>query len=91
MELSPSFWEAASRWVTQEFSQILWNPNVYYRVHKSPTLLPILNRMNPAYVYTTPLYLSKSHFNIILPPACCLFLLVFPPKSYLDSTPLHAF
>jgi hypothetical protein len=35
MELSPS-WEAASCVDTQEFSNILWNPNVQYHVHKSP-------------------------------------------------------
>jgi hypothetical protein len=55
MELSPS-WEAASCAATQELPSILRNPEVHYRVHKSP----ILSQMNP--IHTIPSY--KIHFNI---------------------------
>jgi hypothetical protein len=65
MEPSPS-WETNNRSANQKFHNILGNPKVHYRVHKSPLPVPILKQTNP--VHTTPSYLSKIHFNIILPP-----------------------
>jgi hypothetical protein len=76
MELSPS-WEAA----TQDFTIILWNPNVYYRVHKSPPLVPIPSQINP--VHTSQSYFYKIHFNIILRQVLlCIFLRKLLNKAF---------
>jgi hypothetical protein len=59
MKLSPSS-EAANCAATQELPSVLWNPKVYYDVHKSPPLVPILSQIDPI-----PSCLSKIHFNIV--------------------------
>jgi hypothetical protein len=62
VELSPS-WQAASNAATQELASILWNPNIHYRVHNSPPLVPNMSQTNP--LHTSPLYLCKMLFNIV--------------------------
>jgi hypothetical protein len=60
MKVSP-FSEANSCSVTKEIPNILWNPSVYYRVHKSPPRVSILRHSIPGS------YISNIHFDIILP------------------------
>jgi hypothetical protein len=62
MELNPCR-EAASCAATQKLPSIVRSPKVYYRVHKSPPLVPILSQISP--VHTAPSYLSKIRFNIV--------------------------
>jgi hypothetical protein len=63
MEQRPS-WEANSFSASQEIPHILWNPEVHYRIYKSPPPVPILSQLNP--VHSPASHLLKIHFYIIL-------------------------
>jgi hypothetical protein len=64
MGLCPSR-EAANCAAIQELPNILRNPKVHCRVHKSPPLILILSQINPIHIIL--FYTSKIHFNIVYP------------------------
>jgi hypothetical protein len=63
LELNPSP-EPSSCTVTEEFPDILLNPEVHHGILNSPAMTLILSQINP--VSTTPSYFFRTHFNIIL-------------------------
>jgi hypothetical protein len=48
MEQSPS-WKAKSFSASQEIPRTLWNPEVHYRIDKSPPPAPILSQLSPVH------------------------------------------
>jgi hypothetical protein len=64
MEKSPS-WEHNSRSHFQEIVLHLWNPLVYFHVHKNPPLDTVLSQMNPIIIPVSHLF--NIHSNITLP------------------------
>jgi hypothetical protein len=68
MEQSPSS-DANSHPDGQEINCLLWNPQVHYRIHNNPPLVPILSQMHP--VHTHPPYFPKtliilsSHLSLV--------------------------
>jgi hypothetical protein len=65
MQQSPS-WKANSFSATQEIPRNLWNPEVHYRIYKSPPPVPILSQLHP--VHAPLFHVLNILFDIILPP-----------------------
>jgi len=69
-----------SSFTCQECTRISWNPKIHYRVHKSPSLVPILNQISS--VHNLQSYFLKIHFNITLPPMPRLCKCSLPFRLY---------
>jgi hypothetical protein len=81
-----SSWQAVSYAAAQELPNILWNLKVHYLIHKSPSIVPVLNQNKQ--VHTTSSYLISvlilsTHLRPGLPSR--LFPSVFSANS------LHSF
>jgi hypothetical protein len=67
---------------------MLCNPNVHYRIHKSSPLVPVLSNIDP--FHTTPSHLSKSILILSTHPRLgflsCYFPSNFPSNNAYDSS-----
>jgi 1,4-dihydroxy-2-naphthoate octaprenyltransferase len=84
MKLSPS-WETPCCSAAQELPNILLNPNLHYRVHKSHPIISILIPIYP--VQTTKYYVCKIYFIIII---IIIIIIIHPPKFW-SSQKYHSF
>jgi hypothetical protein len=56
--------EANTAAASQEFLRTLWNTNIYYPLHNSPPVVPILSQTNS--IYNFPNYFFNIDVNVTL-------------------------
>jgi len=86
MQQSPS-WEANRFSASKEIPRILYNPKVYYRIHKCPTPVPTLSQFDP--VHNSTSNFLNIHFNLLKPTGYVMHQ-QFNIKSYwsFDAPPV---
>jgi hypothetical protein len=91
IEQSPS-WEANRSSVHQEIPLILWNPKVYYRIHKSLSLswARFMQSMRAHPTSRRSILILSSHLRLVLPSG--LLPSGFPTKALYAPllSPIHA-
>jgi hypothetical protein len=71
----------------QQTVRLIRTQKVYYRVHKSPSLVPILSQMNPFHTLTS--YSFTIHFNTVFAPTSMSTERIF--SSDFPTTNIDAF
>jgi hypothetical protein len=82
MQQSP--WEANRFSASQEIPRILWNPKVYYCIHKCPPLVPILSQLNPVQTPWRSILILSSPLRLGLHTSS----LRFPHQNPVHASPL---
>jgi hypothetical protein len=63
-----SSWKLTGSQLLRKFPAFYVNPKVPHRIHKSPSPVPILSRIDPVHAPPPTSTSKKINFNIILPP-----------------------
>jgi hypothetical protein len=87
MEQSLS-WEAPVAQLLKNFSKILWNLNIFYRVYNGPPLVPVVGHISPVHTisfYIFPRFILDT-YTYILAFLVVSVLQAFPPKLYMRSS-----
>jgi hypothetical protein len=72
-----------SHTTVMEIPFFLEHKKVHYRVQRSSTYVPVLSKINPAYILTSHFF--RIYFNIIL-PCISVFHQIPPPLDFLTRT-----